>query len=298
MIANRSQLSMAFKNRTIFVHGPRRGFSLVELLVAIALITVLIALVFHAASSVRSGASKASEMAAARALITAWNGYSTDNRGSVLPGYASGFRGRDASGEWLDVSTADVAVMRWPLRLAPYLGHDFAALFSGESRDALDAIAAAPTSSRLYTVSVAPAFGMNSVFVGGDENYGGGSQIFTETFGNFYATKLSTIRHPDELGVFFTSQNISSVTGRVQQGFFRVLPLAWTTPLWAPEYDPENPASAGFVSPRHQEGAKDVAIVATVDGGVATNTIDELRDMRRWCDLATSSDWLMTPIGP
>ena len=280
------------------VRPARRGFSLVELLVAIATISALIALVLHAASSVRSGASKASEMAAARALITAWNGYSTDNRGSVLPGYASGFRGRDAAGEWLDVSTADVAVMRWPLRLAPYLGHDFAALFSGETRDSLDSIAAAPTASRLYTVSVAPAFGMNSVFVGGDENYGGSTEIFTDTFGDFYATKLSTIRNPDKLGVFLTSQNISSVTGKVNQGFFRVLPPAWTTPLWAAEFDPDNPVTAGFVSPRHQEGAKDVAIIATVDGGVATSTIDELRDMRRWCDLADSPDWLMTPVGP
>ncbi|MBQ73083.1 MAG: hypothetical protein CMJ67_09290 [Planctomycetaceae bacterium] len=298
MIANQSQLIMLSESNSNLHDRPRRGFSLVELLVAIAMISVLVALVFHAASAVRSGASKTSEMAAARALITAWTGYCTDNRGSVLPGYASGFRGRDASGEWLDVSTADVAVMRWPLRLAPYLGHDFASLFSGESRAALDGIADAPTSSRLYTVSVAPAFGMNSVFVGGDENYGGSSQIFVDTFGDFYATKLSTVKNPDELGVFFTSQNVSSVTGKVQQGFFRVLPPAWTTPLWSPEYEPENPVSAGFVSPRHQEGAKDVAIVANVDGGVKTNTIDQLRDMRRWSNQATSSDWVMTPIVP
>ncbi|MBC02329.1 MAG: hypothetical protein CMJ34_03355 [Phycisphaerae bacterium] len=277
---------------------PRRGFSLVELLVAIGTVALLVALVIHAAGSVRSGASKASEMAAARALITAWTGYATDNRGSVLPGYASGFRGRDASGEWLNVSTADVAVMRWPLRLAPYLGHDFAALFSGESRDTLDAIASASTASGLYTVSVAPAFGLNSVFVGGDENYGGSTEIFTDTFGDFYATRLSTIRNPDELGVFFTSQSRSSVTGDVQQGFFRVLPPAWTTPLWSAEFDPEDPVTAGFVSPRHTEGAREVAIVANVDGGIVTNTIDELRDMRRWCDLADSPDWLMTPVVP
>lgn len=276
----------------------RRGFSLVELLVAIGTIAVLVALVFHAATSVRSGASKASEMASARGLITAWTGYSTDNRGSVLPGYASGFRGRDASGEWLDVSTADVAVMRWPLRLAPYLGHDFAALFSGDSREALDGLADSPVDSRLYTVSVAPAFGLNSVFVGGDENYGGGSEIFTQTFGDFYSTQLSRIRNPSALGVFLTSRSISSVTGRVEEGFFRVLPPAWTMPLWDTEFDSNDPTSAGFVSPRHEEGARDVAIVATADGGVVTNTIDELRDMRRWCDQADSADWLMTPTAP
>ena len=281
-----------------FAPHRSRGFSLVELLVVIAVIAVLLALVLNAATSARAGASKASEMAAARSLITAWTHYATDNRGSVMPGYASGFRGRDSKGEWLNVSTADVAVMRWPLRLAPYLGHDFASLFSGVTRDSLDSIASAPTSSGLYSVSVAPAFGMNSVFVGGDENYGGSTEIFTETFGNFYATKLSTVKNPDKLGVFLTSQNLSSVTGKVKQGFFRVIPPAWTTPLWATEYDPENPVTAGFVSPRHQEGAKDVAIVANVDGGVSTSTIDDLRDMRRWCDLATSSDWLMTPVGP
>ena len=50
--------------------------------------------------------------------------------------------------------------------------------------------------------------------------------------------------------------------------------------------------------PRHTEGAREVAIVANVDGGIGTSTIDELRDMRRWCDLADSPDWLMTPVGP
>ncbi len=276
----------------------QRGFSLVELLVAVALIAVLIALVLSVAGSVRSGASKASEMASGRALITAWMGYATDHRGSVLPGYAQGFRGRDSSGEWLDVSTADVAVWRWPLRLAPYLGDDYAALFPGDTRRTFEQIAESPTASRLYSVSVTPAFGLNSLFVGGDLNWGGGSDIFTETFGNFYATKVSTIRNPERLGVFLTSRNLSSVTGQVSQGFFRVLPPAWTTVLWSNEYDADDPAGTGFVSPRHKEGAKDVAIVATADGAVATETIEELRDMRRWCDLADSPDWLMTPVGP
>ena len=298
MIENDSHLIMPHPSPRFVDRNRRRGFSLVELLVVIATLALFIALVIHAATAVRGSASRTSEMASARSLMTAWLSYATDHRGVLLPGYAEGLRARDPAGEWLEVSTEEVAIRRWPLRLAPYLGHDFAALLSGEAREALDGLADDPTSDRLYAVSVAPSFGLNSVFVGGDDNYGGQNELFEQTFGPFYATRLSTVRHPDLLNVFVTSRNTSSDSDAIFEGFFRVLPPAWTTPLWSAEHDPESPTSSGFVSPRHQDAGEDRAIVATVDGGVATHAIDDLRDMRRWCDLATQPDWRMEPVGP
>lgn len=276
-----------------------RGFTIVELLTSLLAIVVLIGLVVHASTSVRRGADRASEMAAARSLGIAWSSYAMDHRGSILPGYASGFRARDAAGEFIDTSTAEVAAQRWPLRLAPYLGHDFAALYSGPARNELSELASGPTEDLLYRVSVRPSFGLNSVFVGGDLNFGGFSDIMRQTFGDFYARGLSSVRHPDRLVVFSTSHAADpSLFSGVQEGFFRVLPPAWTSPIWTEEYDAEDPATHGFVSPRHQVGDNEVAITTTVDGAVSTRTIEELRDLRRWSNLADSADWTMQPIIP
>ncbi len=283
--------------------GPRRatsrGFTLVELLTTLLAIVVLIGLVIHASSSVRDGADRASEMASARSLGVAWSSYAMDHRGTILPGYASGFRARDASGEFIDTSTAEVAAQRWPLRLAPYLGHDFAALYSGPARDDLSELVSGPTADMLYRVSVRPSFGLNSVFVGGDLNFGGFTDIMRETFGEFYARSLSSVRRPDRLVVFTTSHSSEpNLFSGVQEGFFRILPPAWTSPLWSDVYDPDDPDNHGFVSARHVVGDDPVAITTTVDGAVATRSIDELRDLRRWSNLADSADWTMEPIGP
>jgi type II secretory pathway pseudopilin PulG len=280
---------------------PDLGFTLIELLTSIGAIVVLIALVIHAATAVKAGADKTTEMAAARSLGIAWTTYATDHRGAVLPGYAAGFRARTIDGEWIDEETADVAGQRWPLRLAPYLGHNFSALYSGDTAEALEGLADSPTPERLYLVSTFPAFGLNSVYVGGDTNYGGYSQIFLDTFGPFYSTRISNIRRPDRLVVFSTSRSTQSGPGnssKIRQGFFRVLPPNWATPLWAPEYESDDATSAGFVSARHMEGAEEVVIVTAADGGVSTETVLDLRDMRRWSNLAQSPDSLLEPVLP
>lgn len=272
-----------------------------ELLTSIGAIAILLALVIHAATAVRTNADKATEMAAARALGVAWSMYSTDHQGAVLPGYVGGFRARNLDGEWIDDQTADVAAKRWPLRLAPYLGHDFAALYSGEASRALEGLSELPTSEALYLVSTFPAFGLNSVFLGGDENHGGYSDVFLDTFGPFYRTRLSNIRHPDRLVVFATSRAADTGpggNGEVREGFFRVLPPNWAQPLWDDVVDPEDPSSAGFLSDRHRSGDEDVAIVTTVDGGVSVESIEGLRDMRRWSDDAGHADWKLEPVLP
>ncbi|MHC4247378.1 MAG: type II secretion system protein [Planctomycetota bacterium] len=281
------------------VDAARRGFTIVELLTSLLAIVVLVGLVIHAATSVRRGADRGSEMAAARSLGIAWSSYAMDHRGAILPGYASGFRARDAAGEFIDTSTAEVAAQRWPLRLAPYLGHDFAALYSGPARNDLSELTSGPTADLLYRVSVRPSFGLNGVFVGGDQNFGGFSDIMRQTFGDFDARGLSSVRRPDRLVVFSTSHAADpALFSGVQEGFFRILPPAWTSLIWSDDYDPDDPAAHGFVSPRHQVRDEDVAITTTVDGAVATRTIDELRDLRRWSNLADSADWTMQPIGP
>lgn len=266
-----------------------------ELMVVIGVIAVLVAIVLHAASAVRDSAERSREMAAARTLAQAWVAYATDNNGAVLPGYVGGMEALDQFGNPIETEAVPVAAKRWPWRLASYLGHDIAALYSADTQQRLGELAGQDHATALYEISAFPSFGLNSIFVGGDENYGGFSEIFSETFGNFYVQRLSTVRHPNRLVVFASSRSNEAQPGssatRFREGYFRVLPPAWTQPLWAETSDEDDPASMGFVSTRHDAGA----ISVTVDGGVSTGSHEDLRDMRRWSDQANAPDWLLQP---
>ena len=62
---------------------------------------------------------------------------------------------------------------------------------------------------------------------------------------------------------------------------------------------PETAESSGFLSDRHREAdGQDVCIVTTADGGVATETIEQLRDMRRWSNRARNQTDALQPQGP
>ena len=272
-----------------------RGFTLVELLVVIGVITVLVAVVLHAASALKDTAERGREMSAARTLAQAWISYATDNRGAVRPGYAEGFEAQDEFGNPIETESVPVAAKRWPWRLAGYLGTDIASFYSGEQRFRLSELSGQEYSETLYEVSAFPSFGLNSIFVGGDENYGGFSEIFTDTFGQFYVERLSTVRHPDDLIVFASAYSQEAQPGssnaELREGYFRVLPPAWTQAFWADEVDPEDPASSGYVSSRHDAGV----ITVSVDGRVQSTPLEALRDMRRWSDSANAADWVLQP---
>lgn len=269
-----------------------------ELLVVVAVIAMLIAVVITAAGSLRQSSLQVTEMASARSLGQAWQGYAIDNKGAVLPGYHfDGFEATDAYGTVIQPETAEefIYVKRWPWRLASYLGSDLHALYTDVKDYRLDELSGEDRNELLYQVSALPSFGMNSVYVGGDENFGGFSDIFRQTFGNFYVQRLSTVKNPGELIVFSTARGNDGSPGSqdsaVVEGFFRVLPPAWSQPIWSSEYDEFDASSAGNISARHTDGVISVA----VDGRVTVDSVDDLRDMQRWCDTATNPDWLLTP---
>ena len=65
----------------------RRAFSLIELLVALAVIGVLVALLLPALSSAQRSSKKRAESNAIRALHTAFEQYSTRSQDACLPGH-------------------------------------------------------------------------------------------------------------------------------------------------------------------------------------------------------------------
>lgn len=279
--------------------GTRAGFTLVELLVVLAIIGILVAIIVPVTLGARRSVARMREVAALRAVMVAWTAYATDQKGWVLPGYRSGLPVRLPNGDPIpaDAYGGDVEIARrYPWRLAPYLGDDFRALYSGDHEAKLKELQNADPQQYYYFASLYPSFGMNSAWVGGDDARFPVDATLPNGAPNPLAracvTRLSAAKHPESLMVFATARTDAAQdgSGTIAEGFFRIDSpyLVGAAPRWtAPEYDPSLPAAYGNLSARHG----DEVVLATVDGGVESLQVERLRDMRRWSDVATGPDW-------
>ncbi|MDI9403833.1 MAG: prepilin-type N-terminal cleavage/methylation domain-containing protein [Limnohabitans sp.] len=272
------------------------GFTLVELLVVLAILALLLAILLPVLSRLRTASTRAREIAAARELVSAWNQYAQDSNGVVLPGYRSGLPAYDEHRDPIAAQTIGVTANRWVWRLAPYLGHNFGAMYLGEHERLLRELETTDTSNYLYQTSVFPSLGLNSVWVGGDENFGGFSSAFINLYGKFYVTRLSEIQRPSSLLVFASARGQDASpggTGDVVEGYFRIRSPFFDTRTWASLYADEDPASWGNLSRRN---GGDV-VVGYADGHAEAQSPESLDDMRLWSNGATSRDWTLTPGG-
>lgn len=273
-----------------------RGFTVVELLVVLAIIGVLIGILVPVALGARRTAARVREASALRAVAAAWVGYATDQQGAVLPGYRAGLPAADETGSPIppEAYGGDVEVgKRYPWRLAPWLDHDFRRLYAGDNADTLERLRTGDRNQYYYFASLYPSFGLNSAFVGGDEARfpsdpalpNGGANPFAQ----YCVTRLSGARRPQRTVVFTSARTNATADSSINEGYFRV-DAPWLntpTPRWASEYSADDPASCGSVSLR----GGDEAATATVDGAVEFLSIDALRDMTRWCDAAPEREW-------
>jgi hypothetical protein len=252
-----------------------------------------LALVFPAIKSMRNRASQVREMSAARNLFVAWTTYSHDNNTEILPGYKAGLPAFDEKGTPIAMQTISVAASRYPWRLAPYFSFNFRGLYLDSNLHTLEELEASDYPNYLYQTSVYPSLGLNTAWVGGDENQGGFNSAYEQAFGKFYVTRLSEIIHTDRLIVCASARGIDPVAGsQIREGYFRVKSPNFTSVQWAPKYDPNNAASCGQVSSRNG----DRTVVGFAGGHVEAKAVDELRDMRMWSDQADDPDWKMKPI--
>ncbi|MEM1184390.1 MAG: type II secretion system protein [Planctomycetota bacterium] len=175
-----------------------QGFTLVELLVVIAVIALLIGILLPALGQARQTARQAQELSAARQLMTGTTQYTLDNRGLMLPVEAGD--GRFAASwpaPWSEDIFNDHGIQLWDAetqsalapftgssalsgytwRLAPYFDYQVegAVLINGQAAVARDyyneQLPGASTDSGLelsytYITNVAPTLGMNALIGG------------------------------------------------------------------------------------------------------------------------------------
>lgn len=285
-----------------------RAFTLIELLIVIAIIAVLISVMAPSLSRARLLAKQTRELNAARQLMLAVSCYAGDNRGSVLVGFpteamvSGGMVVVDDKGNRLYSHSAQ----RYPWRIAPYLANSFGSLYDNpkvlsELRDAEPQLIQMGVQYP-YIVSLYPTLGMNTRFIGGSDASGAFSKKTIEAIGTPFITRIDEPRRPSRLMMFASARGDAqaALPGMgILQGYFSITPPWWTTKIWADAYvenpvDPKNPQSAtyiernsGFVSLRYAGRA----VASAMDGHAEMLGWTEMNDMTRWADKATASDW-------
>lgn len=264
----------------------RRGFTIIELLVVVAIIVVLAGLLLPAFGRAKMQAKKVNELSSARQLMLAWQLYANDHADRVLPGYRYGYAARDFSGA--EVNHPINA--RYPWRLAPYLGDSFAVIYANENRALLEQFQRmGDRQIGIYAASVFPSLGVNGVFVGGDDLELPPESKAREQFGEFCLLKVAQARRPAELMAFTSARG--PFESKIVDGFYKVTPPYLMARRWAVDWNPaDGPEAWGNVHPRF--GSR--AVAAQVDGHVEALKTGELQDMRRWSDLADRHDWTLT----
>lgn len=267
-----------------------RGFTLVELLVTIAVIAVLVAALLPAINSARLAGVKTKELAASRSLMVAYLAYAEDNDTRVLLGSfdPTGFEdytdefGRPVRGE---------TITRYPFRLAEYFSFEWEGVTHiNEQADALAALRAEYGQSPpdlmwwQYEVSLYPSLGLNDQYVGGS------TKDPVRYARGLHVSRLTDAARPGKLITFasacFTG---ADVFGNAQStdGFFRIEPPkedAWRG------RDANDRDYFGYVHPRYAGEA----VVGFFDGSSGTLTDAELTDRRYWSDPAARAndpDW-------
>ncbi len=204
-----------------------RGFTLIELMVVIAIIVLLVTLVAVSLKTVRGSAQRTVSLNALKQIMMAYRSYSDDNRGQLLPGYIGTDLQDDDTDPFgnLRVTLPDGTVLNeedaqsYVWRLAPYVDNAWEVFYSELRDTGMMAQLEAEYSDGIYGpfgglssivggISERPTYGLNSIFVGGDSEHGGqvvkDMNPWTPTDPNVViaATRFTQVKNPARLIVF------------------------------------------------------------------------------------------------
>ncbi len=290
------------------------AFTLIELLVVISVIGLLLGITLPALSAARRTAAMTRELSAIKQMGLAYAAYSQENRGRLMPGYLKGswanpkkrtflaYESRENGGEAMRVSGSPIRPYPW--RMMPYLDYAIDGVLVDRrlARDVL-ALRDDPEDPERFRAAFArhPSFGMNSTYVGGDAHRGAFFRPSVMRWGSYYIESAGQARFPSQLMVFGSARGVRTGSrGTKVPGFHRLegpwhaTPTSSSVPAFIPRapprgpFDPFQPTTTyGHLDLRHF--GKAVAVM--LDGHAETLSLEQLGDMRRWCNLATDPKW-------
>jgi prepilin-type N-terminal cleavage/methylation domain-containing protein len=303
------------------------GFTIVELLVVIGIISVLAALLLPAVGGAQRRSLKLQESNQIRQVGVAWSLYANSNDDAALPGFLEEDVQVDPGNpsawnvkyRFPDKSTipADDAE-EWPWRLASYLSFNYE-LFLG-----YDGLAdASPMAMQANATQVAeePAFGYNAYYVGGWWRIPSGenrprfmydrSRGIDQDGDEFAATLVvrspSRIRHSDALIIFCSSGVVPAGSGSTTSNYYRTLPDNYPGAHYVepPTRADQDLWTAGAVDRSVLEPLEEAAMpiarytneVAVLQGDLHIESYlpGALDDQRLWINAARSKSFMHTP---
>jgi type II secretory pathway pseudopilin PulG len=204
------------------------GFSLIELLMVIAILFVLIGITLVALRTARGGAVRAQTLNTMRSMMTGYSAYTAEHNGRLLPGFIRDtdigtgpgqldIKARLKSGYQL--AEGDTSSYVW--RLAPYMDHNWVAMMgdyrdnqligrfeveyaNGSAGGTYGPATAGPTQLGIARV---PSYGLNSINVGGDSLHGPADHSpWNAGRKAFVASRQSDVLNPTKIIVFAPSE--------------------------------------------------------------------------------------------
>ena len=277
----------------------RSGFTLIELLVVISIIALLIGVLLPALSGARESARVLKSKSDLRQLITGYTAYQNDYQGHVLYSYPP----LELYGKKFEVEEAGHVFSsrtsrRYPWRLVPYVSGVWDVIYNHADPPELPTPNDSKTEAetKAYILSVYPSFGLNDIYLGGHESFGGyrkESPNFSVPVYNEHVVYYGgEVRRTSDLIVLGESQ-FNFATEPLQGSLHLTAPRAngvqWE--LKDAEIVPVKMTSLGLPKGRYGPNAH----VAFFDGHVADKSPEELLDMRLWANDANTPDYDFRP---
>lgn len=269
------------------------AFTLIEMLVVIAIIGLLIALLLPALAMANNSAKAVSTLAAMQQTMVAYNTYSVDHKDNLLHGYLpSTLHGKPVQATFLSQTFYHLPAQRYPMRLAEYQGDSWELIYHHKAQD-LPAADDPDFYAKAYALTVSPTFGINATFVGGDHRYRGftlSGGVNRPNLNGPAVFKMHRIRNPS--GLIALAEARAYDGGELtEDGFHTVIaPKNEAVPQWSAAGD-------GFTFPSAFGGIGipagrfiDAAATGFIDGHSEALKPTELEDMRLWSNYADSKD--------
>lgn len=282
--------------RVDFPPRSGRGFTLVELLVVMAIVALLLSLSLPAMSGARDSAKQVRALSDLRQLGAAETTYRYDHYGRVMLGVPPASidgqptLARTASGH----TVSHLIAKRYPWRLSPYFDNVWGSVYGHEPPPTppTRGDTQAQAFLKAYYLSLSPSYGYNAVYLGGHADFDGfhpGSG--RPRTGAHVAFHEADIRRPTQLITFTETQARGPGFEPEQQtGYYAVTPPRADGQRWTATGNElvstanptqQNPMPVGRFGP----GTGTVFF----DGHAGVLLPNELDDMRRW------SHWAQTP---